>query len=328
MGERLHGKITLGVGGLYTVRVLMTCNGEPTELSGKSIMCRARGSFKHNNITLLAGDDVVICPASDVKDEFPNKKSKQKTEDFVIDELCERKNSLIRPPLSNLDYIFITMAAASPSPILSTVDKLISIAEFNGIEPIIVITKCELAPDYANELESLYKKCGFTVFCLSAVEDIGVAPIDEFIRTELTNGKTAAFAGASGIGKSTLLNRLFPELELSTSEISRKIERGRHTTRKAELYPLSDALDCGYVADTPGFSMLDFERFDFFEKDDLVTTMREFTQFVGECKYTKCSHTKEEGCAILAALKRGDIPRSRHESYCELYEVLKVKKKW
>ncbi len=327
MGERLHGKITLGVGGLYTVRVLNNCNGEQTELSGKNVACRARGSFKHNNITLLAGDDVIICPASDAG-ELPDKKNKQKNDDFVIDELCERKNSLIRPPLSNLDYIFITMAAASPTPILSTVDKLISIAEFNGIEPIVVITKCELDPDYAKKLEELYKKCGFTVFCLSAVEDIGVTPIDEFIRDELTNGKTAAFAGASGIGKSTLLNRLFPNLELSTSEISRKIERGRHTTRKAELYPLSDALDCGYVADTPGFSMLDFERFDFFEKDDLVTTMREFESYVGKCKYTKCSHTKEEGCAILDAVKQGDIPRSRHESYCELYDVLKTKKKW
>jgi len=325
MGERLQGKITLGVGGLYTVRIL---SSENTELLTKSVVCRARGSFKHNNITLLAGDNVILCPASEAAGDVLDKKNKQNTDDFVIDELCKRKNSLIRPPLSNLDYIFITMAAASPAPILSTVDKLISIAEFNGIEPIIVITKCELDPKYANTLEELYKKCGFTVFCLSAKEDIAISPIDEFIRNELKDGKTAAFAGASGIGKSTLLNRLFPDLELSTSEISRKIERGRHTTRKAELYPLSDSQNCGYVADTPGFSMLDFERFDFFEKDDLVNTMREFTPYVGKCKYTKCSHTKEEGCAILDALKAGDIPRSRHESYCELYDVLKTKKKW
>ena len=328
MSDRMYGKIMLGVGGLYTVRILSLLDGEQNELSGTTVSCRARGSFKHNNITLLAGDDVIICHASESENITKDRKSKEIRTDFVVDELCERKNSLIRPPLSNLDYLFITMAAASPSPVLSTVDKLICIAEYNKIEPIIVITKCELDKEFADELAALYRKSGFTVFCLSAVENIDVAPIDEFIKRELTSGKTAAFAGASGIGKSTLLNRLFPSLELSTSEISRKIERGRHTTRKAELYTLSDSLDCGYIADTPGFSMLDFERFDFFEKDDLPLTMREFIPLIGECKYTKCSHTKEEGCAILSAVKSGKIAKSRHESFCELYEVLKTKKKW
>ncbi len=328
MTDRMYGKIMLGVGGLYTVRVLSTCDGESAELAGKTVACRARGSFKHNNITLLAGDNVIVCPASETGDMARENGKKEIAADFVIDELCERKNALIRPPLANLDYIFITMAAASPSPVLSTVDKLICIAEFNRIEPIIVITKCELDRAYADELASIYKKSGFTVFCLSAVEDIDIAPIDDFIRSELSDGKTAAFAGASGIGKSTLLNRLFPALELSTAQISRKIERGRHTTRKAELYTLSDSLDCGYIADTPGFSMLDFARFDFFDKDDLPLTMREFIPLIGKCRYTKCSHTKEEGCAILEAVRSGEIPKSRHESFCELYDVLKAKKKW
>ena len=325
-----YGKIMLGVGGLYTVRVLSSCNGEKSELEGSTVNCRARGAFKHNNVTLLAGDDVIIRPASENDAEIFKSKAKQSEHmtEFVIDELCERKNSLIRPPLANLDFIFITMAAASPAPILTTVDKLICIAEFNKIEPVIVITKCELDPKYADELAEIYEKSGFTVFKLSAVENIGVEPIDEFIRENLTDGKTAAFAGASGIGKSTLLNRLFPALELSTSEISRKIERGRHTTRKAELYTLGDALDCGYIADTPGFSMLDFARFDFFEKDDLPTTMREFVPLIEKCRYTKCSHTKEEGCAVLEALREGKVARSRHESYCELFEILKAKKKW
>ena len=223
--------------------------------------------------------------------------------------------------------MFITMAAASPAPILTTVDKLICIAEFNNIEPIIVITKRELDEDYAAELESIYKKSGFIVFSLSAKNNIGVDEIHAFIERELV-GKTSAFAGASGIGKSTLLNALFPSLELSTSEISRKIQRGRHTTRKAELYCIDNSTDCGYIADTPGFSMLDFERFDFFEKEDLPSTMREFDDYIGACKYTKCSHTKEEGCAILEAVRSGAIPKSRHESFCELYEVLKAKKKW
>jgi ribosome biogenesis GTPase len=124
------------------------------------------------------------------------------------------------------------------------------------------------------------------------------------------------------------MNRLFPELSLSTSEISRKIERGRHTTREVELFPLSDELECGYVADTPGFSMLDFERFDFFGKEDLPNTFREFEPYIGQCRYTKCTHTKEDGCAVLAAVISGDIPKSRHESYKELFDTLKQKKKW
>lgn len=321
MSEKLSGKITQGVGGLYSVRIL---TGEPS-LLGKTITCRARGSIKHNSAALLVGDNVTISPV--ICDDSSKKRSDC---EYVVEEICERRNALIRPPIANLDYIFITLSAAAPTPILSTVDKLISIAEFNKIEPIIVITKCELAPDYAKTLTEIYEKSGFTVFCLSALEQIAIEPIDEFIRTSLPN-KLAAFAGASGIGKSTLLNRLFPTLSLSTSEISQKIQRGKHTTRKVEIFSILDEnnpINCGYIADTPGFSMLDFERFDFFEKEDLVYTMRDFAPFVGSCKYTKCSHTKEEGCAILQALKDGVIVKSRHESYCELYDVLKTKKKW
>ena len=229
--------------------------------------------------------------------------------------------------MANLDYLFITMASASPSPSLATVDKLIAIAEFNGIEPIVVITKNELDPAYAEELYKSYTLCGFTCFSLSAVENEGIEPIDEFIKANMKS-KTAAFAGASGIGKSTLMNRLFPHLSLSTSEISRKIERGRHTTREVELFCLSEDIDCGYIADTPGFSMLDFERFDFFEKDDLPNTFREFEPYIGQCKYTKCSHTKEEGCAILEAVRNREIPTSRHASYVEIFDTLKAKKKW
>lgn len=311
----IKGRIIKGVGGLYSVLVI----DPESPISGETVRCRARGAFRHNNLTPLVGDLVLISGDTD----------KKQTDDagYVIDEIVDRKSALIRPPLANLDYLFVTMAAASPVPVLQTVDKLISIAEHNGIEPIVVITKSELDPKKADELYDIYSSAGFHTFCLSAKENLGVEPIDEFIRKNLP-GKIAAFAGASGIGKSTLLNRLFPSLELTTSEISRKIERGRHTTREVTLFPISAAPDCGYIADTPGFSMLDFKRFDFFELDDLFDTMREFRPYLGNCRYTKCSHTKEQGCAVLEAVSRGEIKKSRHESYVELYDVLKTRKKW
>ena len=305
------GKILKGVGGLYTVRIL----SDESLPVGAEVACRARGSFRHEHVTPLPGDTVTLSRSESGRDEF------------VIDTLKERSNALIRPPMANLDMLFVTMAAASPEPILTTQDKLSAIAEYNRIEPVIVITKKELAPAYAEELCALYAKCGYAAFALSAVTGEGVDELDAFI-TERLPGHTAAFAGASGIGKSTLLNRLFPHLELSTSEISRKIERGRHTTRRVELFPLSESADCGYIADTPGFSMLDFERFDFFSCEELPETMREFLPYIGQCKYTKCSHTKEEGCAILRAVRDGEIPPSRHESYVELHGILKNKKKW
>ena len=318
----IYGKITQGVGGLYLVRIHSIAGEKDSPLIGTTVPCRARGSFRHSNTSPLSGDNVII----DIASEAGEKDGAT----YVIEKICDRKNSLIRPPLANLDIIFITLAAAAPSPILSTVDKLISIAEFNDIEPVIVITKCELDTEYANKIKNIYEKSGFKVFCLSAAENIGIDPIDDFIRSHLPS-HTAAFAGASGIGKSTLLNRLFPDLSLSTSDISKKIQRGKHTTRKVELFPVinpSGTSDCGYISDTPGFSMLDFERFDFFEKDDLVYTMREFRPYIGKCYYKKCSHTKEQGCAIIEAIKQGDIEKSRHQSYCELFDVLKQKTKW
>ena len=321
MENRISGIIMQGVGGLYLVRILSGSQEDNNICIGDTVPCRARGSFRHGNISPLPGDRVIISPA----DENGGKEGQNGA--FVIEEILERSNSLIRPPMANLDFLFITMSASAPKPVLSTVDKLICISEFNKIEPIIVITKCELDQDYATTLKEIYEKSGFTVFSLSAIDDVGIQPLDDFIKENLKE-KTAAFAGASGIGKSTLLNRLFPDLSLSTSEISRKIQRGRHTTRKVELYPLSSDLNCGYIADTPGFSMLDFERFDFFEKDDLPLTMREFSDYIGKCKYTKCSHTKEEGCAVIEAVRNNDIPKSRHESFCEIYDVLKAKKKW
>ena len=296
------GRIIEGVGGLYTVRC---------EDSGEVnlIQCRAKGVFRHEGISLLVGDIVRV----DVSAGEDN---------AVIGEIFERENSLIRPPMANLDCVFVSLAAAKPMPMLDTVDKLVAILEHNDIEPVIVIGKCELDRERSHEIVEIYEKAGYRAFALSCETGEGVEEIRRFISSRRG---VMAMAGASGVGKSTLLNKLFPTLELSTGSVSRKTERGRHTTRAVTLYDLGDGL---FFADTPGFSMLDFERFDFFDLEDLPLAFKEINERIGECKYTKCTHLKEDGCAIVEAVKRGEVAKSRHESYVSLYEILKNKHKW
>ena len=327
MEYRTHGKILKGVGGLYTIKLVdeethLASFNTPSPLASKLITCSASGAFRHNHIKPLVGDNVEL-----VYTDHSLAENDAKNNDIRISDILERKNELIRPPMANLDVMFISMAAASPAPVLSTIDKLICIAEHNNIEPVIIIGKCDLAPEYAKELQDIYRKAGYEAFVLSAKTGDGTDAIGEYINTRL-DGKTSAFAGASGIGKSTLLNALFPNLGLTTNTISAKIQRGRHTTRHVELYPISDRENSGYIADTPGFSLLDFERFNFFDKEDLAYNMREFRDYIGECRYTKCSHTKEEGCAILDAVREGKISKSRHDSFLEIYASLKNKNKW
>ena len=298
----MTGRIVEGVGGLYTVR----CE-EDGEI--KLISCRAKGSFRHEGITPLVGDMVELDLSAGEKNA-------------IISEILERKNSLIRPPMANLDCVFVAMAAAKPAPMLDMTDKLVSILEHNDIEPVIVIEKCELDRERAEEIKNIYEKAGYRAFVLSCETGEGIEEIEAFIATRRG---ILALAGASGVGKSTLLNKLFPTLSLGTGSVSRKTERGRHTTRAVTLLKISDEL---YFADTPGFSMLDFERFDFFDLEDLPLSFREINERIGECKYTKCTHRKEDGCAIVDAVKSGEIARSRHESYVMLYEILKNKHKW
>jgi ribosome biogenesis GTPase len=296
-----QGKLIRGVGGLY--HVLLDAGNTP--LSGLTVTARAKGNFRHEGQTPLVGDRVLVSfdDASLPKNELGAPMPPSDGGGIVIEEILPRKNALIRPPMANLDYLFITLAAAHPAPVLETVDKLISIAEHNGIEPVLVIGKRDVAPDVAEKLLKTYTVAGFSVFLLSAKTGEGVEELREFVHQNL-NGKTAAFAGASGVGKSTLLNALFPSLALQTGEISHRIERGKHTTRRVELYPV-EGFENAYVADTPGFSMLDFVRFDFFDRDELFGTMREFQPYLGGCRYKKCTHAREQDCAILAAVARG-----------------------
>jgi ribosome small subunit-dependent GTPase A len=297
-----NGRILSGLGGsLYQVRLD----------DGTDISCYARGLFRYKNETVNVGDYVIIEPEPDGS--------------AAIRDIIDRKNLLIRPPIANLDILFVVIAAASPEPFLTTTDKMISIAEYSHIEPVVIVTKSDLDAVKADYIASIYKKSGFNVF-------MGTDNLTEFIESH-GQQKTAAFAGASGVGKSTLLNKLFPKrVSLSTGDISRKTSRGKHTTRHVELFPISELTDnsayTGYLADTPGFSLLDFIRFDFFDKDDLIFTFREFDPYITTCRYTKCTHTKEEGCAIIEAVKNGIIPVERHNSYVEIYNDLKDKRAW
>lgn len=310
--QEYRGRIVGSVGGLYSV----LCD-RPTP-SGRLISCRARGLFRHKQERPIVGDFVEI----DFEDQGGG-------ETAVLSRIHERRNSLIRPPIANLDYIFVTLAVASPAPDAETADKLIAIAEFNRITPVIIIGKIDLDGEAASKLASIYRLAGYDVFQVSPITGEGIGELCDFVSAALP-GRVAAFAGASGVGKSSLINRLFPELSLEISDVSRKTERGRHTTRQVTLHPLpsGEAGNPGFIADTPGFSALDFERFDFFGREDLPGSFREFKPYITSCRFTKCGHTKETGCAVIAALREGKIAPSRHESYVKLYEILKNKHPW
>ena len=325
------GRIIKMTGGLYTVR-LDPCADPLSQspLAGQAVECRARGSFRHEQITPLVGDlvtvqydDTSFTVEGDAATPSPDGTG------IMISEILPRKNSLIRPPLANLDVMLVVVAAATPDPDIPTLDRLLTILEFHRIEPVLVIGKAELKPRRAAKIAALYEGIGYRTFVLSCHTGEGVEAFSRFAHTEL-GGKITAVAGASGAGKSTLLNTVFPDLSLTTGDISEKIGRGKNTTRHTELFALPVGADGegGYVADTAGFSLLDFERFDFFTLEDLPHTFREFTPHLGKCRYTDCMHLSDEGCAILAAVRSGDIPRTRHEAYKELYATLKEKKKY
>ena len=244
----------------------------------------------------------------------------------MIAKVEPRKNSLIRPPIANLDALYCVIAAARPAPALETLDKLLAIAENKSVRAAIVVTKTDGDRDAADAYAELYRKVGYPVFSVSSLSGEGIDELKADLTAQLASGGTAAFAGASGVGKSTLLNRLLPGVSLETGEISRRVERGRHTTRHVELFPESG----GFVADTPGFSMLDFARLDFFSLSELFDAFPEFAAYRGKCRYADCTHTGEgpDECAVARAVRDGQIPPSRHDSYRTLFSTLKNKTDW
>ena len=290
--SKLEGIILKGIGGFYYV-----------EAADKVYECKARGAFRKSRIKPLAGDRVEI--------------SVNENAENTIDVIRERSSLMLRPPVANIDRLFIVASAKEPNPVLLIIDRLTAIAVNRGIEPIIVFTKTDLA-DISSYVE-VYKKAGFKTIAVSSVTGEGV----ELIKAELKN-HISAFCGNSGVGKSTLLNAINPSLGLKTAEISDKLGRGRHTTRESELFKV----DGGYVADTPGFSSLDLEETEIILKDELPHTFPEFEQYLGECKFTSCLHVRDKGCRIIEAVEAGDIPKSRHESYCVMMEQAKEIKEW
>ena len=306
-----YGKIVKGLGGLYETRVV-------TDGVVERLVSRAKGILRRDEEKLLVGDNVTVSIDESIEGGI------------IISEVSERKNSLIRPPLANLDYIFIVFAAKKPTPVIETVDKLISIAEHNRIVPVVVITKSDVGADAAEEYAEIYRSVGIDTFVTSSNSGEGVAALSEYIKANVRDGRTSAFAGASGVGKSTLMNALFPHLNLQTSEISRKIERGRHTTRHVEIFDIENSESTGFLADTPGFSLIDFARFDFYELEELLPTFRELLPYVGKCRYADCAHVGEtpEECAVAKAAEEGKIPPTRLESYRSIYRTLKAKKKY
>lgn len=265
--------------------------------------CKARGKFRNKGESPIVGDKVTVSLKQDGY--------------HSVEKISERKNLLVRPPLANLDALVIVISTVEPVPNTLVVDKLTAAAVDIGTMPYIVFSKTDLSS--CEELISVYEKAGFPTFSYSDGDTESV----EKIRAALS-GKLVAFIGNSGVGKSTLINNLFPELKLKTGEISQKLGRGRHTTRTVELFKTNT----GYIADTPGFSTVDLERYHLVMKEQLMYCFPEFEEYIGECKFSSCMHTCEKGCAVIDAVRSGEISSSRHQSYVEMFNEIKDLKPW
>lgn len=286
--------ILKGIGGFYYVKAE----------NGKVYECKARGVFRKERLTPLAGDRADI----DADDE---------TKKGTVIKIYDRKNFLLRPSVANIDKLIIVSSVAEPKPNLTVIDRLTAQAVDSNIEPVVVFSKCDLAD--ADEYVSIYKKSGINSFAVSSKTNENT---DMF--SDIFKNSVCALTGNTGVGKSSLLNAIKPELNLETSHISKKLGRGRHTTRSVELFELFG----GYIADTPGFSALDFENTQLITKENMPFCFPEFSQYIGKCKFISCAHVNDKGCAVIEAVKNGIIPVSRHQSYCIMYGEVKSHKTW
>ena len=287
------GLIVKGIGGFYYI----------LDEEGNTTQCRARGSFKNEGITPCVGDKVDF----EILDDG----------DGIVEKIYPRKNHFIRPPVSNIDLMAIVTTASNPKPVPYIIDKFLVMAELSGAEIIICVNKADKAKKKVlAELEEVYGGI-YPLHVISAVDGQGL----EELKNDL-KGKKCAFAGPSGVGKSTLINALDPEKKLETGEISKKTNRGKHTTRHVEIFSLPFG---GMIYDTPGFTS-----FDVFENDVamLQHNFPEMRNYLGKCKYDDCLHLKEPECSVLDALEEGKISKSRYDSYIRMIEEIRKKKNY
>lgn len=279
------GIIIRGIGGFYYVLS-----------DGNVYECKARGVFRKEKITPMVGDNVCI--------EVKNGKGS-------ITEIMPRKNSLVRPPVANIDTLCLVIAAAAPEPNLRLIDKMLVYAEKSGINAVICINKTDLGS--RDDIVEIYEKAGYPVICVSAGTKTNMEALHKIM-----DGKVTAFAGLSGVGKSSLLN-ILTDAGMETGNLSQKIERGKHTTRHVELIKANN----GFVFDTPGFSSLEVPDM---SEDELETCFPDISRFSDGCKFRGCSHIKDSGCAVRQAVDDGNIALSRYESYSEMRENLRKRK--
>ena len=267
------------------------------------VSCRARGILRKEGNSPLTGDIVEI--------SVEHGKG-------MVERILPRKNSFIRPAVANIDMLIVFAANVNPVTEPFLIDRVAAIAGDQEVQVVLCVNKCDL--DRAVDLVRIYEHAGFPVIRASAETGEGVEELRQLIR-----GKLTAFTGNSGVGKSSMLNRLCPELALPTGEVSEKLGRGRHTTRHVELYRLEEDT---YVADTPGFSSFDTDQMEIILKENLQYAFPDFGEFIGSCQFHDCSHRKEPGCAVTAAVAAGEIEKSRYDSYLRLYEKASQIKLW
>lgn len=292
----MQGKIVKGISGFYYVHV-----------AGSGIYeCKAKGIFRQQKMKPLVGDDVEIDIISEEK----------KTGNVAA--ILPRKNALIRPAVANVDQALLIFAAASPNPNFNLLDRFLVMMGRQDVPVILCFNKCDLiTEEQKQEIEAIYEVSGCKILFVSAKKELGLKELQEILE-----GKTTTVAGPSGVGKSSLINLLAPEACMETGEISKKIERGRHTTRHAELIQLKGD---GYIMDTPGFSSLYLPEM---EKEELQDCYPEFAAFEPYCRFQGCSHISEPDCGVKEALSEGKIHPVRYENYCQLYGELKDRKKY
>lgn len=271
---------------------------------GGVIQCRARGKFRQDGLSPLVGDWVQI------RETEPGT--------GMVWEVEPRKNAFARPAVANIDQLVVVASEAVPVTDPFLIDRVAAIAALKGCGVLICINKCDLAS--GERLASIYRQAGFSTLCVSAETGEGLRELRDRI-----SGKLSAFTGNSGVGKSSILNAIEPDFSLQVGTVSEKLGRGRHTTRHVELHRLT----CGAeVIDTPGFSSFDAQELDLELKERLPETFLEFRPYLDRCRFVGCSHTKEKGCAVLQAVRAGEIPPSRHDSYVRLYQELKDIAAW